>query len=237
MAQKKLQRFADIKGFPNVLEYPTGMQGKWKEFFGNSNPITLELGCGKGEYTVALAEMYPARNFIGVDLKGNRLWVGAKKSLDTKLANAAFLRSQIEMIDHYFEKDEVAGIWITFPDPQLRLKRAKKRLTHPHFLRLYHKFLQRDGAVHLKTDSPDLYKFTKLVAELYQLPVLSDFNDLYASENLREELKIRTYYESLDISKSKTIFYISFLLTGTFVDKDQELKELIQSQANVPDAD
>jgi tRNA (guanine-N7-)-methyltransferase len=231
MAQKKLERFAELKTFNNVLEYPPDMQGQWKERFNNDNPITLELACGKGEYTVALAELYPQRNFIGVDLKGNRIWVGARLAIKKQLTNAAFLRTQIEMIDRYFSPDEVNEIWITFPDPQLRLKRAKKRLTHPNFLRLYQKFLARNGVVHLKTDSPKLYAFTKAVAGLYGLSITTDSDNLYAEENISPELQIKTYYESLDIAESNRIFYLAFKLDGTFVDKQEELKAIIQSEA------
>src|SRR6478609_3010515 len=137
MGQKKLQRFAEIKAFKNVLEYPSGMKGEWKNFFHNANPITLELACGKGEYAVGLARLHKSRNFIGLDVKGNRMWVGAKTALDEGLNNVAFLRTQIEKITDYFGQEEVSEIWITFPDPQLRISKAKKRLTHPRFLRLY----------------------------------------------------------------------------------------------------
>jgi len=162
MGHKKLIRFEAIKSFPNVLQYPEGMQGKWNAFFNNDNPVTLELACGKGEYTVALARLYPGRNFIGVDLKGNRIWSGAKKALDEGLKNVAFLRTQIESITGYFAEGEVSEIWITFPDPQLRMSKAKKRLTHPRFLRLYKKIMKEGGFIHLKTDSPDLYNFESL---------------------------------------------------------------------------
>src|SRR5436190_23323744 len=135
MAQKKLIRFKAINSFANVLQCPENMQGQWKYFFKNQNPITLELACGKGEYTVGLAKIYPDKNYIGVDIKGNRLWVGAKKCIDEKILNAAFLRIEIEKINSYFNTDEVDEIWITFPDPQLRKSKAKKRLTHPKFLR------------------------------------------------------------------------------------------------------
>jgi tRNA (guanine-N7-)-methyltransferase len=137
MAQKKLQRFADIKTFANVLEYPENMQGEWKLFFKNTNPVVLELACGRGEYTVGLSKLFPHKNFIGVDIKGNRLYIGAKKCLEQRLNNAAFLRTQIAMLPKYFSAIEVNEIWITFPDPQLRTSKAKKRLTHPQFLRLY----------------------------------------------------------------------------------------------------
>src|SRR5688500_7356319 len=157
MAQKKLQRFAEIRSFRNVLEYPAGIKGKWSAFFGNTNPIILELACGKGEYTVGLAELYPEKNFIGIDIKGNRIWVGAKAAIEKNLFNAAFLRIQIEKLDEYFAADEVDEIWITFPDPHLRNSRSKKRLTHPKFLRLFAIVMKKSGVIHLKTDSPELY--------------------------------------------------------------------------------
>lgn len=231
MGQKKLQRFAEIRTFENVLEYPLHMQGKWASFFKNENPVSLELACGKGEYAVGLGAMHSNRNFIGVDLKGNRIWVGAKKALELKLKNVAFIRSQIDKIDQYFTKGEVFDIWITFPDPQLRTSRAKKRLTHPHFLRLYQKILKSGGRIHLKTDSPDLYHFTKVVIELYNLHVEEDTPDVYTAEHVPDELKIKTYYESLDIAQSRRIHYLRFTLPDeTLPDKDDQLKEIIVEQ-------
>lgn len=231
MGQKKLQRFAEIRTFKNVLEYPLHMQGKWAGFFKNEHPVTLELACGKGEYAIGLGRSYPARNFIGIDLKGNRIWVGAKKALDEHLQNVAFIRSQIDKIDQYFCKGEVSDIWITFPDPQLRTSRAKKRLTHPHFLRIYQKFLQPGGHIHLKTDSPDLYRFTKLVINFYELKMEEDNANVYANADIPADLGIKTYYESLDISKSKKIHYLKFALPETTLpDNDHQLKELIIEQ-------
>jgi len=141
MGQKKLIRFAELETFSNVLQFPKNIKGKWNEFFKNENPITLELACGKGEYAVGLGRLYPQKNFVGIDIKGNRIWVGAKKALENNLENVAFLRTEIDKMNEYFAKNEVAEIWITFPDPQLRKSKAKKRLTHPKFLRLYHEFL------------------------------------------------------------------------------------------------
>src|ERR1051326_739480 len=161
MGQKKLERFAELKTFSNVLQFPEGIAGKWNEFFKNKNPITLELACGKGEYAVGLGQLYPEKNFLGIDLKGNRIWVGAKKALQQQLANVGFLRIQIDQITDYFTNNEVDSLWITFPDPQLRVSKAKKRLTHPKFLRLYKHILVPGGFIHLKTDSPVLYQFTK----------------------------------------------------------------------------
>ncbi|MBC6491971.1 tRNA (guanosine(46)-N7)-methyltransferase TrmB [Flavihumibacter stibioxidans] len=228
MGQKKLVRFEAIKGYPNVLQYPENMAGKWKDQFGNSNPITLELACGKGEYTVALSAMYPARNFIGVDVKGNRLYIGAKQCLAAGQTNAAFLRTQIDRIATYFEPGEVREIWITFPDPQLRRSRAKKRLTHPKFLRLYQQFLQPGGIIHLKTDSPVLYRFTLTVIDLYGLELVTHSDDVYGQAEVSPELRIKTHYEKLDIAGSNRIHYISFRLPALpLPDKDRELQELV----------
>ena len=229
MAQKKLIRFEAINSFPNVLQYPENIKGKWKYFFTNDNPLILELACGKGEYTVGLARNNPEKNYIGVDIKGNRLYVGAKICLDEKISNAAFLRIQIDKIDEYFNTEEVSEIWITFPDPQLRRSKAKKRLTHPKFLRLYKKILTTGGCIHLKTDSPDLYYFTKLVIDHYHLNIISDINDVYKRENTHADLKIQTYYERLDIAKSNTIFYLCFTLPEMLTDNDEKFYELLKN--------
>jgi len=210
MGQKKLIRFNEIKTFDNVLERPEHINGKWNEHFKNNHPITLELACGKGEYTVGLARMYPDRNFIGVDIKGNRIWRGAKTALEEGLNNVAFLRTGIDKIADYFNKGEVAEIWITFPDPQLRNSKHKKRLTHPRFLRLYQSIMIEDGVVNLKTDSPDLYQFTKTVLELYPIEVLQDIDNVYAQSIIAEELKIKTHYEQLDIAGCNRVHFLSF---------------------------
>lgn len=227
MAHKKLIRFAELDTFPNVLQFPKDMAGNWHSFFGNKNPVTLELACGKGEYAVGLGQLYPQRNFIGIDLKGNRIWVGARKALQQGLKNVGFLRTQIDQVAEYFSPAEVDEIWITFPDPQLRLSKARKRLTHPKFLRLYKQFLRPGGLIHLKTDSPDLYRFTKLVIELYGCRLLEDNDDVFRQENVSEELKIKTHYESLDIAGSNRIHYVCFSLPDDLGDKekDQLLKE------------
>ncbi len=230
MAHKKLIRFAELETFPNVLQFPKNIKGKWNDFFNNDRPIVLELACGKGEYTVGLGMLYPNKNFIGVDLKGNRIWVGAKKALDNNLSNVAFLRTQIDQVNEYFVEDEVAEIWITFPDPQLRMSKAKKRLTHPKFLRLYQQFLLPGGYIHLKTDSPDLYNFTTWVIEMYDCVLHEDYDDLYQQQTLSEELKIKTHYESLDIANSKRIRYLCFSLPGQLPrrERDEELKQLLK---------
>lgn len=229
MGQKKLVRFAELTTFPNVLQYPEGMAGKWAGFFGNDHPITLELACGKGEYTVGLAQLYANRNFLGIDQKGNRIWVGARKCLQQGLKNAGFLRTQIDQIAGYFTSGEVAEIWITFPDPQLRLSKIRKRLTHPKFLRLYQQILVPGGCIHLKTDSPDLYRFTRLVTEMYGCTVEADIDNLYSGQEISQELSIKTHYESLDIAGSQRVHYLRFRLPATIpgLEKDNELKQLL----------
>lgn len=231
MGQKKLIRFAELETFPNVLQHPPNMKGNWHLHFKNDHPITLELACGKGEYAVGLGRLYPQRNFIGVDLKGNRIWVGAKKALNEGLNNVAFLRTQIDQVTNFFEENEVQEIWITFPDPQLRMSKAKKRLTHPKFLRLYQQFLQPGGFIHLKTDSPDLYAFTKIVAELYGLNIVEDYDNLYDQAETSAELQIKTHYEGLDIAQSNRIHYLKFSLPEVLAqEKDEILKQMIREQ-------
>lgn len=232
MGQKKLIRFKEIKTFPNVLQYPEDMAGKWNDFFKNANPVILELACGKGEYAVGLGQLYPQKNFVGIDQKGNRIWVGAKKALQDNLINVGFLRTKIDQVAEYFSKDEVAEIWITFPDPQLRFSKAKKRLTHPKFLRLYQQFLVPGGLIHVKTDSPELYAFTKLVIAVYGCVLHNDYADTYNQENIKEELRIKTHYEILDIAGSNRIHYLCFSLPGQLAgkEKDAELKQLLKDE-------
>ena len=232
MGQKKLIRFEELKTFPNVLQYPEGMPGKWHSFFNNQNPITLELACGKGEYAVGLGRLFPQRNFIGIDIKGNRIWKGAKTALAEGLNNVAFLRTQIDQLTDYFVAGEVSEIWITFPDPQLRFSKMKKRLTHPKFLRLYKNILRHGGVVHLKTDSPDLYNFTKTVIALYGLTITEDKDDLYQDDDLHETLTIKTHYENLDIAQSNKVHYLAFNLDADLPkEKDEQLKDLFREQA------
>jgi tRNA (guanine-N7-)-methyltransferase len=251
MGQKKLIKFAAIKHYENVLEYPQGMPGKWNAFFEklnmgngpisldtlavgtNSKPLTLELACGRGEYAVGLARMFPEQNFLGLDIKGNRIWKGASIANKEVIKNVAFVRTQIEQSIQYFAKTEVSEIWISFPDPQLRLSKAKKRLTHPQFLRIYQQFLQPGGIIHLKTDSPNLYLFTMTVIELYGLTLLKTTDDLYGtafmqSDNWDERCAIKTYYEGLNIANSNRIHYIQFKIDAALpAAKDEMLKEII----------
>ncbi|MFM6969050.1 MAG: tRNA (guanosine(46)-N7)-methyltransferase TrmB [Sediminibacterium sp.] len=231
MGQKKLIRFEAIKGYENVFEYPLNAKGTWNGFFKNDNPITLELACGKGEYAVGLGKMHPNRNFIGIDIKGNRIWRGATNALDQGLTNVAFIRSLIDKVPDYFNPSEIDEIWITFPDPQLRGSKAKKRLTHPKFLRLYQQILKPGGTIHLKTDSPDLYQFTKLVINLFELPLLEDMDNVYAGSNIKPELQIKTHYEGLDIAGSNRIHYLSFTINKELpLALDAQLKSLLSEQ-------
>jgi tRNA (guanine-N7-)-methyltransferase len=262
MGQKKLIKFAAIKEYNNVLEFPQDMQGKWAAFFdalkkgtstidisslsisdgqfvsnvssinkedNASTPLTLELACGRGEYAVGLGRMFPEQHFIGIDLKGNRIWKGASIANKDGLTNVAFVRSQIELTSNYFAKDEVDEIWITFPDPQLRWSKAKKRLTHPKFLRLYQQFLKKEGIVHLKTDSPLLYNFTLKVIEMYGLHLIYKTDHLYTEQNIDPRCLIKTYYEGLDIAQSSKIHYIQFNIDKELpLELDAVLKEAIK---------
>jgi tRNA (guanine-N7-)-methyltransferase len=229
MGQKKLIRFAEIATFQHVLQYPENMPGNWQQHFGNAHPLTLELACGKGEYAVGLAQLYKDRNFIGIDVKGNRIWVGAKQVLKEGLENVAFIRSQIGMIENYFAKDEVSEIWIPFADPQLRISKSKKRLTHPVFLRKYKQFLQEGGYIHLKTDSPVLYNFTKLVINMYGLTLFEDIPDISSVVKQNPELLIKTHYEGLNIARSNRIHYLKFAITGNLdIKLDDELARMVR---------
>lgn len=226
MGKGKLAKFAEMETFEHVFQYPYSiidnvpfdMKGHWRDdFFHNNNPIVLELGCGKGEYTVQLAQMYPDKNFIGVDIKGARMWTGAKQALDAGLKNVAFLRTNIEIIDRFFDKDEVQEIWLTFSDPQM--KNPRKRLTSTYFLERYRRFLVDGGLIHLKTDSNFLFTYTNYLVEENQLPLLFSTTNLYAENTLDEQaqqiLNIRTYYESMWIARGIPIKYMKFSLPQT----------------------
>jgi tRNA (guanine-N7-)-methyltransferase len=224
MGQKKLIRFAEITTFKNVFQYPEGSAGNWHKHFDNKHPIVLELACGKGEYALGLSQLYPEKNFIGVDIKGNRIWVGAKKAIENNITNVAFIRSQIGMINNYFSPSEIDEIWLPFPDPQLRLSKAKNRLTHPIFLRKFQQILKSGGYINLKTDSPTLYEFTKLVISVYGLNILADSNDIAKDLPENKELQIKTHYEGLDIAGSKKVHYLKFKIDNELdLDKDEAL--------------
>lgn len=218
----KLEKFAELDTFKNTfafyfnkLKEGFDMKGKWlKTYFKNSQPIVVELGCGKGEYTIGLAQRNPNKNFIGVDVKGNRIWTGAKTALDENLGHVAFLRSRIDFIDYCFAENEVDEIWITFPDPQPQSTRQRKRLTHPIFLNRYKKFLKSEGLLHLKTDSTLLYEYTLEIIQENKLPLIWHTNDLYKTcpADREELIHIKTYYEKLFTDKGEDIKYICFKL-------------------------
>ena len=213
MGKDKLRRFAEIDTFSNVFQLDAGkpLKGTWAgEFFKNSHPVVLELACGKGEYTVNLAQLFPDKNFIGIDYKGNRIWRGAKTALEENVPNVAFLRIQIENILDYFAPGEVDEIWITFPDPQPQLSREKKRLTSPRFLDMYKQFLKPGGYINLKTDNDDFYAYTaEKIAEL-NLGLHIKTEDLYHSPYADEVLSIKTYYEKKYLKDNKNINYLKF---------------------------
>jgi len=212
MGHKKLIRFRAIETFSNVLQYPEGIKGKWHDYFKNDHPITLELACGKGEYSVNLGREYKDRNYIGVDVKGNRIYNGAKIALNEGLSNVAFLRTQIDKITNYFAPGEVSEIWIIFPDPFLRDSRAKNRLTHARFLHLYQQILTTGARINLKTDSKELYDFTHESIGEQGCVIHEDIADIYGKGLANGPLAIQTYYEGLHRAEGRTIYYISFSL-------------------------
>lgn len=194
-----------------VLNKTLGKKGQWAQFFGNNNPIVLELGCGKGEYTVGLAKRYPNKNFIGIDIKGARFWRGAKTALEETLPNVAFIRTQIELVAHLFFSHEVSEIWITFPDPQIKYKRTKHRLTNPVFLDRYKQILSPKGCVHLKTDSEYMHGYTLGLLQGMGLPIAYANHDVYKNEGSPEEvLGIQTFYENQYLAVGKPITYLRF---------------------------
>ena len=210
MGHHKLERFKAIEGFSNVLQYPEDMAGNWKDYFKNENPITLELACGKGEYTVNLAQLFPDKNFVGIDYKGNRIWRGAKTALEEGVNNVAFLRIQIENLTDYFAPEEVDEIWITFPDPQPQLSREKKRLTSPRFLDMYREVLRPGAFINLKTDNDGFYAYSAGQVEELGLKLHIKTEDLYHSEFADEVLSIKTYYEKKYLAHNKNINYLKF---------------------------
>lgn len=234
MGKNKLAKFADMEEFPHVFQVPSHqvrdgavfeMKGRWNElFFKNNHPIVLELGCGKGEYTVGLGKLYPDKNFIGVDIKGARLWTGAKQSHQEGMTNVAFLRTNIEMIHHFFGANEVSEIWLTFPDPQM--KKTTKRLTATNFMKLYQQFVKPEGIIHLKTDSNFMFTYTCEMVKENHYPVNFCNADLYHSGSADPILAIKTYYEQQWLDRGITIKYIQFLLQHreTFVEPETEIE-------------
>lgn len=212
MKAKKLFRFAALNTFPNVFQFPQDFKDQWTVTFGNDHPIVLELACGKGEYAVNMAKAFPDKNFIGVDIKGNRMYVGAKKALDEGVGNVRFMRTRIEQILDYFHPGAVSEIWITFPDPFLRDGKAKNRLTHHKFLKMYQQLLAPNGIIHLKTDSPELFAFTKEMIEYHQCSIVDLIEDVHAGGQPKFPLSILTYYESQHLLDNRTIRYVSFRL-------------------------
>ena len=219
-SKNKLKRFRENDSFKNVIQ-PTreevlenfDQKGKWQAFFGNDNPIVLELGCGKGEYTVALAQKNPKINYIGVDIKGARFWRGAKTAIEENLTNVAFLRTQIELIDLCFAKNEVAEIWITFPDPQIKYTRQVHRLTNLDFLKKYQQILIKDGIVHLKTDSEFMHGYTVGLLQGLDQNIMYAHHDIYNNqESPKEATSVQTFYEKQYLEKNKAITYLKFKL-------------------------
>jgi len=223
LPKRKLQRFEEIKTFPNVIHHPRKgpeisdleLKGRWNlDFFKNNNPNVAELGCGKGEYTVGMAERFPDKNFIGLDLKGNRIWRGAKTAYENGLKNAAFVRTRIDNIESVFGINELDEIWITFPDPQPQKPRERKRLTSPGFLKKYKRTLKPGGVVHLKTDNKDFFEYTLSVIEDQKLKLLDSCIDLYIDPSLRPEYltTIKTFYEEKFSAAGHKISYVRFTL-------------------------
>lgn len=219
-SKNKLKRFKENETFSNVIQ-PTregvfdntlNLKGNWKKtFFKNENPIVLELGCGKGEYSVNLAKMFPNKNFLGIDIKGARFWRGAKTALEENITNVGFLRTQIELVDLIFDENEVDEIWITFPDPQIKYKRTKHRMTNPDFLNKYKKILKPDGVVHLKTDSEYMHGYTLGLLQGLGLNIEYAHHDVYGTTNAPKEVTdIQTYYESQYLAINKKITYLRF---------------------------
>ncbi len=215
--KNKLQRFAENRTFTNLFQYTFDdlkngfpLKGKWRDFFKNNHPIILELGCGKGEYTIGLAEKYPNKNFIGVDVKGARLWRGLKNAREKELDNVAFIRTQIDLIHFFFGKNEISEIWITFPDPQIKKKNERKRLTSPKFLNKYREFLKPKGIIHLKTDALLLYDYTIEVIEDEGYNILFTNEDVYNSGINNEVTSIQTFYEKKWLQYNTPIKYLQF---------------------------
>ncbi|MDD4107545.1 MAG: tRNA (guanosine(46)-N7)-methyltransferase TrmB [Prolixibacteraceae bacterium] len=222
MGKNKLAKFEEIKTFDNVIQIPSysldkedfHLKGKWAEsYFKNGNPVVLEIGCGKGEYTLALAERNPHKNYIGVDIKGARIWRGAKTALGRGMKNVVFVRFNVEIINHVFGVSEIEEIWITFPDPQM--KKIKKRLTSASFMKQYRDILIKGGVVNLKTDSDFQYLYTLNLARLNGFEIVAETDNIYGSDSVNEALQIKTYYEKQWLSRGIPIKYIAFRFNNT----------------------
>ena len=219
MGKNKLRKFEDMTGYPHVYQYPfsvlqseggCSLKGCWnRDVFKNNHPIVLELGCGRGEYTVGLGRLFPEKNFIGIDIKGARMWAGAKESLEAGMKNVAFLRTSIELLPHFFASYEVSEIWLTFPDPQM--KKVNKRLTSTRFMKLYREILSGNGVIHLKTDSPFLFTYTCEMVKANCFPVLVCTDNLYPSGLADEILSIQTAYERQWVDRGFSIKYLRFI--------------------------
>lgn len=229
MGKNKLARWAEMESFTNVIQPDTSqlfgkdhpVKGKWdQEIFRNSNPVILELGCGRGEYTVGLAIRFPENNYIGIDIKGARMWRGAKTASENGISNAAFLRTRIEFINSYFAEGEVDEIWLTFPDPHPGKRNSNKRLTCPWFLNIYRNFLKDGGIVHLKTDNAELFNYTMKIAERNNLHVISSTTDLSPGKDSGDILSIRTHYEDRFLAEGLKIHYLAFRLEKNRIIKD-----------------
>lgn len=232
MAKHKIKRFSEFDQYPHTFDFAYNLKGKWhKEVFKNENPVVLELGCGKGEYTVALATEYKNKNFIGIDIKANRMWVGAKAALDLKMNNVAFMRALMDRINELFAPGEVAEIWITFPDPFIRNRSAKHRLTHTRFLRLYQQILAPNGIINFKTDSTELFNFTQnMLNHLGIKPTVIDY-DVHNNPEAEPMLKnVRTYYENFFMAKGKTIKFTRFDLSDFTVAKAQLFEDWFEAE-------
>ena len=221
MSKNKLEKFAELKKFENVIQpkikgtytIDYELKGKWNnKYFKNNHPITLELGCGKAEYTIFLSQKYRNKNFIAIDIKGARIWKGAKEAIEKNLKNAVFLRTKIDLLNAFFEKNEVSELWIPFPDPQP--KKQNKRLTSPYFLNLYKKFITKDCIIHLKTDNLPLYEYTLEMLEYNKIKPIIYSNDLYSSSINEDVNEIKTFYEKQFISQGKKITYIKFSINN-----------------------
>lgn len=211
--KKKLFKYAAIDKMHHVLDKKPQYKGTWQsDFFHNNHPIVVELACGKGDYALAMAQLFPDKNFIGVDIKGNRIYTAARKAEDEKLKNVAFIRDQIDLLTNYFDKNEIDEIWITFADPFPKNSKHKKRLTSEKFLKVYQQFLKKEGIIHLKTDSDILYEYTKEVLQTVPSKILKDYADVYAMNKNEELYNIQTHYEKMHLKDNRTIKYIAFQL-------------------------